>query len=403
MKKKSIELQLVKPIKGSMKGRITIEDLTKEVLDNVNVAYADMCCPEGSQIPNGAPVRYSGGGVQYFDVATETWISTGGAAARFGVSGEDDTATQNRDFNINGFDFQVSADSASSSFGLYSSAGTQRRFFAEVSAPDGLGATSYVDIRSLNGGSFTVDIYGQNNNGSIWGELFINNGSLYLAHSDEIDIENGDGDILLRLITGTGIYVEVDGAGGHTIEVQGVLQDDTATKLMTLNSSNEVVWVDKATIGTLPGQSFTFAKFDTINLPTDASPDTGFNVAIETGKRYSFEAFFNATHSSGVGYNVNVDLPGSPGLSRFFVEFVSPASGGEVDTTSIRRESVIGESVFNIPNGSFNSPMGAPTLKIIGFIDINDVAGDVTITASLDAAGPQSGALEGWIKLTELL
>ena len=76
MKQRAIDLQLVKPVMGktNLKGKITLRNLQKELLDDLNVAYADLCCvDEDEQIPNGAPVRYSEGQVQYFDVTTNTW------------------------------------------------------------------------------------------------------------------------------------------------------------------------------------------------------------------------------------------------------------------------------------------------------------------------------------------
>lgn len=293
--------------------------------------------------------------------------------SRFGFSGEDDQAAENRLFNHADFNFEI-GDPSSSYYGLYLD--NAYEFYLEMRNPDFVAASmGYIDLNaSIGDGMVTFDFYVEGSNGA--------------TDSVELYFEPN----LIQIIL----------ASASEFNIEGVGQDDTSLQVLALDSNANVKWIDKATIGVTPGQSIVFAKYDVVLTPTDASPNTGFNVPIQTGKRYAFEAFFDVTESSGVGYNINVNLPGTPGLSRFYVEFQAPLSGGEVDTPLIKREAVIGENTFNLPNASFQSPVGSPILKITGTIDTNDTAGDVSITAALDAAGPETGGLTGWIKLTEL-
>lgn len=276
-----------------------------------------------------------------------------------------------------------------------------RRINLFAGAPDGVGAISYMDNRSQNGGNFQQDIYAQNDDGSIWGELYNTNGSLYIAHTAEIDIETGSQDIVLKLIEGTGIYTEVQ--AGQTYQIEGVVQDDTATMVAALDSGNNLVWVDKSTIvNTLPGTSNTYADYDSVNVANDGSPNTGWSVPVEAGKNYTIEAYLVPIVSSGVGYNMTFVLPGSSTFFRAMYEFSAPASGGEVNTNNIKRENAATLGTFNMPNASFNVLGGSPAVKVLGHIQGNDTTGNIQLTIALDGAGPETGNMSGWIKVTEI-
>jgi hypothetical protein len=269
IRKSSIELQLIKPVKGATnsKGRVNLLDLQKDLLDELHVAYADMCCPVGNQIPNGAPVRFANGDLEYFDVTTNAWVDATPAivASRFGVAGEDDVAGENRQFELDGFTLIFQSGAGNGTYAEFrgDSPNSSNIFFQATNQSD-TNDFSYIDISTSIGGT-SIDLYLQRNSGNDWGEFYLTDNSLYIAHSADLDIETGSGDIymrlsegdgirmqvgggttLFRLLDGTGIYAEVD--AGETLQIVGVVQDDTATQMMALDAGNNVVWVDKATI-----------------------------------------------------------------------------------------------------------------------------------------------------------
>jgi hypothetical protein len=113
MQNRAIDLQLVKPISkdSNIGGKITLKNLQKELLTQLNVPFGDFCCQVGSNLPLGAPVRLFEDELQFLGedgVWTSVDIGGGGAGLRFGVAGQDDTGAENRVFTTNS-DFEILA------------------------------------------------------------------------------------------------------------------------------------------------------------------------------------------------------------------------------------------------------------------------------------------------------
>lgn len=84
MKQRSIDLQLIKPVQpgsSGAKGKITLKQLFKEQLDELNIAVSDCVCP--SVI---STLRYNDGEIEFYNESTKTWevlIVTGGELSGF--------------------------------------------------------------------------------------------------------------------------------------------------------------------------------------------------------------------------------------------------------------------------------------------------------------------------------
>lgn len=326
----------------------------------------------------------------------EDSISNDPLAIKFAAPGGDEVAAENREFDISNFDLDFVADGGNSSLSFHAANATQRVITAQVLSPDG-DSFAYVEPRVSDGNNFSLDVYAENSLGD-WGELFITNNSLYLAHTEEVQLQTGSGDIRIDLIEGTGIEVEVQ--AGQTIEVQGVVQDDTATQLVALDAGNNLVYVDKATL--IPtGASMITANTSGDNVPLDGSAIQILPIPI-TGEDYIMEYFVPLVQGSGRGFTFSLLFPG--GISGFTVavEVVAP-SGDEIDTANIFRRTYQNSGTVTIPSSVFNSPSGNATMKITGTLLGNDTPGNVELQISLDSAGPQVGIIgSSWARFTSL-
>lgn len=117
MKDLGIQKPFLQPIETNspqVNNYYPVRKLFRDYLTKLNVPFIDQCCGEFDENDT-TPVRFnpSTGDLEYYSNIDEgTWqVVNVGGGARFGVFGEDDSATQNRIFAFNDFDLNIGGGS----------------------------------------------------------------------------------------------------------------------------------------------------------------------------------------------------------------------------------------------------------------------------------------------------
>lgn len=270
----------------------------------------------------------------------------GGDPLRFGVAGEDDTAGENREFLLDQFKFTVPDGSVT--FANAAENGLTA-YFTQYAGGDSEIYLSPLDVN--NGSIFApfIDIYSGSDGTDGYIDIFIAGNST----EDAIDIFMTPGSMTFAFDVNTEWLLD------------GIKQDDTSVKILAMDASDNVKWIDKDSIGGVP--SPIEARLTTEFISPDGMGGggaaiqniTGLTIALAASTRYEIDTL------------LFVEINGSGPVEQFQIAFdVTPVQGG------------LTYEIMGVETGG--DPLSF--VKTVGFL-ANDIATSANFTSTYIPAG----------------
>jgi len=203
----------------------------------------------------------------------------------FGVSGEDDTAGENRFFTIDSYKLEVGKADSSVLFGVYGESGANTVGLTVSNANFPLAGKGIIDVSSSPiDGSTVIQI-------SVEGTTSSDDSVQIIMQPNLLNFTFGN----------TAVF-----------NLNNILQDDTSTKLLALDASNYVKWVDKSTIA------------PSLQAVTDVGNTTDNQIFSSVANAHAYAV---TTVDGGTGIAFTIESGGWYGTYLGAAEF--PASGSD--------------------------------------------------------------------------